>query len=177
MVERICQARRTWGPHRICRWHAKGKCVAGPEPRVKGGRSPARAAPLTRGAGRVRLPMAGCGAVSHPAMQTQAAHLGGTNRACKGSNTARLLRRLIEVTMPGKTRGLVSVSSPSSGPFNSAASRRCCPAADGRRSASCGDVGSERVSGAPAPVAHTVVATAAKDPVIVRGLRPARTDW
>ena len=42
MVERICQARRTWGPHRICRWHAKGKCVAGPEPCVKGGRSPAQ---------------------------------------------------------------------------------------------------------------------------------------
>jgi hypothetical protein len=49
MVDRICQARRTWGPHRICLWHAKGKCVAGPQPCVKGGRSPAQRTLDTRG--------------------------------------------------------------------------------------------------------------------------------
>ena len=92
MVDRPYQARRTWGPHPFCIPLGEHTGSQGPEPRVKGGPSPARAAPLTRGAGRLRWPMAGCGALPHPAMQTQAAPSSTTDHACKGWDTARLLR-------------------------------------------------------------------------------------
>ena len=49
MVDRICQARRTWGPHRICVLPVKRERSAGPEPCVKGGRSPAQRTLDTRG--------------------------------------------------------------------------------------------------------------------------------
>ena len=51
----------------------------------------------------------------------------------------------------------------------------CCPAAHCERSASCGGAGSRRVSGTQALVADPVVADAAKGPILVRGLRAAKT--
>ena len=44
MVERLCQARRTWGPHPRSGGAAErgAGIVVGPEPWVKGGRSPAQ---------------------------------------------------------------------------------------------------------------------------------------
>ena len=115
--------------------------------RVKGGRSPAqrtleaRRPGDTLAHGRMRRSL-------HPAMKAKAAHAGAHRLRLSMDSSARtrsshrplsaarsacamrsiFLRWWIEVTKPGKTRGLVSVSSPCSGPSK----RRFAPLLPGR---------------------------------------------